>query len=116
MPPSPAHIAGVGVTSLSRNETLEDLAISAGTKALLDAGITYSSVDQSIACFLDERERIPQKCFNVFGMEGAAVCEVDNSAGFFTAVQSVRAGQNNCVLVAGLDRVSGRGETEMGHG
>lgn len=104
MAPS-AHIAGIGIASTSRNETLEDLVVGAGTKALLDAGITYSSIDQSIACFLDERERIPRRCFNIFGMEGAPTCEVDNATGLSTAVQYVRSGQSNCVLVIGLDRV-----------
>lgn len=107
MAPSVAHIAGVGTASISRNKTLEDLAIAAGTKALLDAGVTYSSVDQSIACFLDERDRIPRKGFNVLGMEGGPVSEVDNAAGLSTAVQHIRSGQSNCLLVIGLDKVSG---------
>lgn len=105
MPPK-AHIAGVGVSTVSKSETLEDLAISAGTKALLDAGITYSDVDQSIACFLDDRDRIPRQTLEPFGREGAPVCEADNAAGIFMAVQSIRSGLCNCVLVLGLDRVS----------
>lgn len=114
MPLSAAHIAGVGACSLYGTETFEDLAVSAGTKALLDAGITFTSVDQSIACFLDERERIPRRCFDAFGMEGAAVCEVDNSSGFVTAVQSIRSGQSNCVLVIGLHRAGDQFRTELG--
>ena len=104
--PSSAHIAGIGVSSNSGTENFEALAVTAGTKALLDAGITYSSVDQSIACFLKERQRIPRECFNVLGMEGAPISEVDNSAGVFTAVQYIRSGQSDCVLIVGLDRVS----------
>lgn len=105
MPPA-AHIAGVGVSTTSKSETLEDLSISAGTKALLDAGITYSNVDQSISCFLDDRDRIPRNSLEPFGREGAPVCQVDNSAGILTAAQSIRSGQCNCLLVIGLDRVS----------
>lgn len=102
----PAHIAGVGIASATRNDTLEDLAVAAGTKALLDAGVTYSSVDQSIACFLNERDRIRRTCLRVFGMEGAPACEVENSVGLFTATQYIRSGQSDCVLVVGLDNVS----------
>lgn len=105
--PTSAHIAGIGSASISRNETLEDLAIAAGTKALLDAGLTYSSVDNSIACFLHDRDRIRRSSFAAFGKEGAPASEIDNTTGLFTAVQYVRSGQSNCVLVVGLDTVSG---------
>lgn len=106
MAPS-AHIAGVGLASITRNETFEDVAVAAGTKAMLDAGVTYSSVDQGIACFLNEGARIQRRCLQVFGMEGAPTCEVENSIGLFTAVQYIRSGQSNCILVIGLDNVSG---------
>lgn len=113
-----AHIAGIGIAHISRSETLDDLAIAAGTKALLDAGVTYSSVDQSIACFLEDRYRIDRRCLSVFGMEGAPVCDVNNTAGLFTAVQYVRSGQSNCVLVVGIDQVSNdigeKWEVELG--
>ena len=102
----PAHIAGIGISTRVPDATLNDLAISAGTKALLDAGVTYSDVDQSIACFLDNDVRIPRQCFSIFGMQGAPVTEVDNHSGFSSAVQNIRSGQSNCVLVVGVDRVS----------
>lgn len=103
--PSAAHVAGVGNAFISGKENIEHLAVAAGTKALLDAGITYGDVDQSIACFLDLRDRIPRRAFDVFGMEGAAVCEVDNAGGLFFAVQCVLSGQANCILAITLDRV-----------
>ncbi len=100
-----AHIAGVGTSSATNNSSFDELAISAGTKALLDAGITYNVVDHSVACFLDDQLRIPRSCFDAFGLERAPVSEVDAHSGLFTAVQCVRSGQANCVLLLGLDRV-----------
>jgi 3-oxoacyl-[acyl-carrier-protein] synthase III len=105
MPASSAHLAGVGV-SAGKDADLETLAASAGTKALLDAGVTYSDVDHGLACFLDERARIPRSVFTTYGTEGAPVSEIDNHSGLLTAVQSVRGGHANCVLVIAIDRVS----------
>ncbi|SMY24532.1 unnamed protein product [Zymoseptoria tritici ST99CH_1A5] len=45
----------------------------------------------------------------MFGTEGAPVSEVDNPSGLCTAVQSIRGGQANCVLVIGLDKSSNAG-------
>lgn len=101
---SRAHIAGVGVAEAA-DATLLEPAIAAGTRALLDAGVTYSDLEQSIACFQDEL-RIPRQCFDAFGMEGAPCHEMSNSSGLFTAVQCIRSRQSNCVLVIGLDTVS----------
>ena len=101
---SKAHIAGVGVAEAADASLLEP-AIAAGTRALLDAGVTYSDLEQSIACFQDEL-RIPRQCFDAFGMEGAPCHEMSNSSGLFTAVQCVRSRQSDCVLVIGLDTVS----------
>lgn len=104
MPASSAHIAGVGV-SHGGVSIDESTAISAAVKALLDAGVTYGEVQHSVACFLDDQLRIPPRCFDTLGMKGAAVSVVDNDSGLFTAVQYIKSGQANCVLVLGIDRV-----------
>lgn len=111
MPSSTAHIVGVGISGPETNPSLHECAITATTKALLDAGITYSNVDHSIACFDDthERLRISRTTLESFGLEGSAVSEVDNHSGLFTAVQSIRSGQAECALVVGVDRVSNAG-------
>lgn len=101
---SPAHIAGIGISERT-DATLHELAVSAGTKALLDAGVTYRDVDQSVAAFLDEQLRIPRSCFNTFGIEGAPICAVDSHSALFTAVQFIRSRQTNCALVIGIDTV-----------
>lgn len=101
---SKAHIAGVAVAQAEDDALLEP-AIAAGTRALLDAGVTYSDIDQNVACFQDGLQ-IPRECFDVFGMEGAPCHEISNSSGLFTAVQYIQARQADCVLVIGLDTVS----------
>lgn len=109
---SPAHIAGIGISDTAGDAELHNIAVSAGIKALLDAGVTYSDVDHSVAGFLNERMRIPRSCFGAFGMEGAPICEVDNNSALFTAVQCVRSRQTNCALVIGIDSV---GYAEAAH-
>lgn len=102
-----AHIAGVGI-SLSETESnasIESLAVSAGTKALLDAGITYAKIDLSIATFCEPELRIPKSCFRTFGNQKAAVTEVENHAALFTAASCVRSQQAECVLLVGIDLV-----------
>lgn len=101
-----AFIAGVGTSRLeSSNADLDDLAISAGTKALLDAGVTYTDVDQSIACVLEDGIKVRKPLFDMFGITGAAVSEVNSSSGLFTAIQNVRTGQADVVLIIGFDKV-----------
>ncbi|EME78190.1 uncharacterized protein MYCFIDRAFT_89322 [Pseudocercospora fijiensis CIRAD86] len=103
---SKTHIAGVGVSEIierTTDEAIGKCAISAGTKALLDAGITYSDVDQSIACFLDD-VRIERRTFDTFGLQGAPVFEVANHTGLFSSTQAVASRQSNCTLTIGFDR------------
>jgi sterol carrier protein 2 len=106
MSQSQAHIAGIGISSGTQQD-ISNLAISAGAKALLDAGITYAKVRLSIACSLEEAQlSIPQACLKAFGRQKAPVCVVDSQSALFTAVQCVRSGQIDCAMVVGLDMVS----------
>lgn len=105
MPASAVHIAGVGI-SLSTKSDLDNLAVSAGTKALLDAGITYGKVELGVACFLNEPDiHIPRSCFKAFGRQKACVSEIDGHSALFTAVQCVRSAQTDCALLVGVDSV-----------
>lgn len=105
---SQAHIAGVGLSGSTETTTdviLHKSAVAAGTKALLDAGITYNDVDSSIACFMDNL-RISRTCFDTFGARRAPVFEVSNDTGLFSAVQAIQSRQSNCTLVIGLDKAA----------
>ena len=104
----PAYIAGVGVSQAkdaTSDNALHDLVISAGTKALLDAGITYGDVNQSIACFLGQILRVPQHSFDTYGKTGTPVLEVECYSGLHTASRFAQSGHANCVLMIGFDKV-----------
>ena len=102
------YIAGVGaaVSSDTSTTALDKQIVSAVTKALLDAGVTYGDVDSSIACFLgNERLKVPKSSLDTFGKTGAPVSEVECYAGLHTASQFLKSGHSNCVLMVGFDKV-----------
>jgi 3-oxoacyl-[acyl-carrier-protein] synthase III len=106
MSQSKAHIAGAGISSGTQQD-ISNLAITAGAKALLDAGITYAKIRLSIACSLEETGlSIPPACFKAFGRQMSPICAVDSQSALFAAVQCVRSGQIDCAMVVGLDMVS----------
>lgn len=105
---SGAYIAGVGVHHIkatSSNVALDALMVSAGVKALLDAGVTYDDVDQSVACFFDQDLKATKAGFETYGKTGTPVYEVECFSGLYTAIQLVRSGDANCVLMVGVDKV-----------
>ncbi|KAK3115786.1 hypothetical protein LTR53_004517 [Teratosphaeriaceae sp. CCFEE 6253] len=112
MSTSIAHIVGIGISERT-DAPLECLAVSAAAKALLDAGITYSEVDLSVAGSLNDRSRVSRSCFSTFGSEGAPILEVDNHSALFLATQCIRSRQHSCALVIGLDRVSACGHCHV---
>jgi acetyl-CoA acetyltransferase len=102
------YIAGVGAAISSDPSTaaLDKEIVSAVTKALLDAGVTYGDVDSSIACFLgNEGLKVPKSSLDTFGKTGAPVSEVECYAGLHTASQFLKSGHSNCVLMVGFDKV-----------
>ncbi|KXT08447.1 hypothetical protein AC579_5612 [Pseudocercospora musae] len=113
---SKTHIAGVGLSGIierTSDEAINKCTIAAGTKALLDAGITYSDVDQSIACFIDDL-RIERRNLDTFGLQGAPVFQVHNDTGLFSSIQAVASRQSNCTLMIGFDReVSPRSRNQV---
>lgn len=105
---SPAvYIAGTGASITEKPTSgLNNHVISAVTKALLDAGVTYGDIDSTIACFLrDEDLKVQKSCLDTFGKTGAPVSEVDCYAGLHTASQFLKSGHSNCVLMVGFDKV-----------
>lgn len=111
MQDSKVYIAGVGISHSAQSVSksgLRDLSISAGTKALLDAGVTYGDVNESIACFLGDDLKVDKAAFNSFGKTGAAVCEIDCYSSLFAATQFVKSGHSHCAMMIGLDRVRQR--------
>lgn len=105
----PVYIAGVGISHLKgrvSDSNVEELAISAATKALLDAGVTYGEVNNSIACFLGDDLKTSKNVFKSFGRTGSPITKVECHSGVYIGSQAIRSGNSNCVLVVGFDQVS----------
>lgn len=69
-PPNPVYVVGVGLTKFIKPRGLVDypeLGLEAGTKAMIDAGITYDDVDQGIACYCYGDSTCGQRVFYQFG-------------------------------------------------
>lgn len=115
------YVAGVGMTpfnSPKKSASLTDdpasdyinLAVEAGVKALLDAGITYDKVDQGIGCYVFGDSACGQRVFYGLGMTGIPIFNVHNycssgSTGLWLAGQAIRSGAADCVLVIGFDKM-----------
>jgi sterol carrier protein 2 len=118
---SATYIAGVGMTpfnspkksaSLATNPDSDylDLAVEAGVKALLDAGLTYDSVDQGVGSYVFGDSTCAQRVFYALGMTGVPIINVNNycsagSTGLWLANQAIRSGQADCVLCIGFDKM-----------
>lgn len=104
---SPAvYIAGVGATISSDGSSTNEHIVSAVTKALLDAGVTYSDVDSTITGIVaDSALKVPKTSLDTFGKTGAPVSEVECYAALHTASQFLKSGHSNCVLLVGFDKV-----------
>ncbi|KAI0202329.1 putative lipid-transfer protein, mitochondrial precursor [Astrocystis sublimbata] len=115
------YVVGVGMTpfnspkksaSLATNPDSDylDLAVEAGVKALLDAGITYDDVDQGIGCYVFGDSTCAQRVFYALGMTGIPIFNVNNycasgSTGLWLANQAIASGNAGCVLVIGFDKM-----------
>ncbi|KAI1352391.1 putative lipid-transfer protein, mitochondrial precursor [Xylaria sp. FL0043] len=115
------YVVGVGMTpfnspkksaSLATNPQSDylDLAVEAGVKALLDAGVTYDDVDQGIGCYVFGDSTCAQRVFYALGMTGIPIFNVNNycssgSTGLWLANQAITSGNAGCVLVIGFDKM-----------
>lgn len=118
---SKTYVVGVGMTpfnspkksaSLSSDPESDyfDLAVEAGVKALLDAGITYDEVDQGFGCYVFGDSTCGQRVFYSLGMTGIPIVNVNNycsagSAGLWLANQAIKSGAAGCAMVVGFDKM-----------
>lgn len=111
----PVYIAGVGISYLQQSTSeaaINDVAISAGTKALLDAGLTYNEVKHSVACFLGSDLRISKASFASYGKTGTPVSEVDCYSALFATSQCIKSGHPDCAMMIGFDKEAQEGKSE----
>jgi sterol carrier protein 2 len=118
---SSSFVVGVGMTpflspkksaNLATNPQSDylDLAVEAGVKALLDAGLTFDKVDQGVGCYVFGDSTCAQRVFYSLGMTGIPIINVHNycssgSTGLWLANQAIRSGDADCVMVVGFDKM-----------
>lgn len=122
-PPQNAYVLGVGLTKFTKPRQLRpypELGFEAGTKALLDAHLTYDDIEAGIACFASGETTSGQRIFYQFGMTTIPIYNTNNacatgSTGLHLARTFVRGGIADVVMVIGFETmrpgaIKGEGE------
>lgn len=114
---APVYIAGIGSTAFARQpeRTLLDLAAEAGRQALADAGLAPSAIGlglfaNALAGKLFGDLTVGQNAFAALGMARLPVVNVENactsgSTAFYLACLAVRAGEVECAMVIGAEKM-----------
>ncbi|EXJ77674.1 acetyl-CoA acyltransferase [Capronia epimyces CBS 606.96] len=110
-PQTQAYVLGVGLTEFIKPRRLRpypELGFEAGTKALLDAHITYDDVQTGVACYCYGDTCSGQRVFYQFGMTNIPIYNTTNacatgSTGLQLARTLVRGGIVDVVLVIGFE-------------
>ncbi|KAI9761619.1 MAG: hypothetical protein M1835_008146 [Candelina submexicana] len=111
--PTPVYVLGVGLTKFikPRNQVdYTELGYEAGIKALLDARLTYESIDAGIACYCYGDSTCGQRVFYQFGLSSIPIYNVNNncstgSTGLNLARTMIRGGERECVMVIGFEKM-----------
>jgi acetyl-CoA acetyltransferase len=105
MPDAKVYIAGVGVTNSQSNNGAEqkDL-VSAATKALIDAGITYDDIDTSLAAKSRQDTAQVFRAFDDREQKGK-IRQAQASNLFGDAIELAGSGRARCVLAVGVQKV-----------
>jgi acetyl-CoA acyltransferase len=107
-------VVGVGMTKFDKPGTKEgdypDWAKEAGEKALADAGIPYSDVEQAYAGYCYGDSTYGQRALYQLGLTGIPVVNVNNncstgSSALFLARQAVKGGVADCALAVGFEKM-----------
>ncbi len=107
-------VIGVGMTKFDKPGTKEgdypDWAKEAGEKALADAGIPYSDVEQAYAGYCYGDSTYGQRALYQLGLTGIPVVNVNNncstgSSALFLARQAVKGGIADCALAVGFEKM-----------
>jgi acetyl-CoA acyltransferase len=107
-------VIGVGMTKFDKPGTKEgdypDWAKEAGEKALADAGIPYSDVEQAYAGYCYGDSTYGQRALYQLGLTGIPVVNVNNncstgSSALFLARQAVKGGVADCALAVGFEKM-----------
>lgn len=108
------YVLGVGLTKFNKPSvpcSYTDLALEAGTKAMLDAGITYDEVEQGFAGYCYGDSTCGQRAFYQFGMTQIPIVNVNNncstgSTALWLARNAVLSGQCDVTMAIGFEEMS----------
>ncbi len=115
------YVIGVGMTKFDKPGTKDgdypDWAKEAGEKALADAGIPYSDVEQAFAGYCYGDSTYGQRAVYQLGLTGIPVVNVNNncstgSSALYLARQAVKGGLADCALAIGFEKME-RGSLGM---
>ncbi|MCW5893683.1 MAG: lipid-transfer protein [bacterium] len=107
-------VVGVGMTKFekpgSKAWDYPDMAKEAGEKALADAGIPYSAVEQACVGYCYGDSTCGQRAVYTLGLTGIPIYNVNNncstgSTALFMARQFVQGGLADCVLALGFEKM-----------
>jgi acetyl-CoA acetyltransferase len=108
------YVIGVGMTKFekpgSKAWDYPDMAKEAGTKALDDAAIPYSEVEQAVVGYVYGESTSGQRAVYQLGLTGVPVYNVNNncstgSTALFLGKQLVEGGLADCVLALGFEKM-----------
>ncbi|GAA96269.1 uncharacterized protein L969DRAFT_43785 [Mixia osmundae IAM 14324] len=112
--PQKAYVVGVGMTAFEKPRGRVDypeLAVEAGTKALIDAGITYDEVQSAYAGYCYGDSTCGQRALYGLGMTSIPIFNVNNncstgSSAFLLATQAVQHGMVECSMAIGFEKMA----------
>src|SRR3990170_4257894 len=108
------YVIGVGMTKFekpgSKAWDYPDMAKESGTKALEDAGIPYSEVEQAVVGYVYGESTCGQRAVYQLGLTGIPVYNVNNncstgSTALYMAKQLIEGGLSECVLALGFEKM-----------
>ena len=108
-------VVGVGMTKFEKPGRREgwdypDMARESGTKALADAGVEYSQIEQGYVGYVAGDSTCGQRALYELGMTGIPIVNVNNncstgSTALYLGAQSIRGGLADCVLALGFEKM-----------
>ena len=108
-------VVGVGMTKFEKPGRREgwdypEMARESGTKALADAGVDYTEVEQGFVGYVAGDSTCGQRALYELGMTGIPIVNVNNncstgSTALYLGAQSIRGGLADCVLALGFEKM-----------
>ena len=108
------YVAGVGMIAFTKpgaNEPYFRMASKAGSLALADAGVDFSSVQQAYAGYVYGDSTCGQRAVYELGMTGIPIFNVNNncstgSTALYLARQAIEGGSVDCALALGFEQMN----------